>query len=237
MPVLCQRHCAFKMEISIRRFKGRILHNHRRPLLSLSLSHSLSLQYYNSHGNFLFLFSTKLCPVEACSCSVMPLTWCQVAKRTVLRSSWDLVHIDVQNTAQFWDHQCQALFRKLLKTFVYLYIKNHHFPNFVPHNFPKHPNTSSTLSFSLSFTKLKALLKAQLLSPSWSPPWSSSVKISQALPQALPKPLSHKFFKNFVIRFKDILREPEKVFNLGATTDLKFASNQTPIKLKRMDVT
>ena len=78
---------------------------------------SLSLQYYNSHGNFLFLYSTKLCPVEACSCSVMPLTWCQVAKRTVLRSSWDLVHTDVKNTAQFWDHQCQALFRKLLKTF------------------------------------------------------------------------------------------------------------------------
>ena len=42
--------------------------------LSLSL-----LQYYNSHGNFLFLFNQTLSS-EGCSCSAMPLTWCQVAK-------------------------------------------------------------------------------------------------------------------------------------------------------------
>ena len=57
----------------------------RARSLSLSL-----LQYYNSHGNFLFLFNQTLSS-EGCSCSVMPLTWCQVAKncfKLVLRYSF-----------------------------------------------------------------------------------------------------------------------------------------------------
>ena len=67
--------------------------------LSLSL-----LQYYNSHGNFLFLFNQTLSS-EGCSCSVMPLTWCQVAKncfKLVLRYSKFIFTLNTEYSLWLW---------------------------------------------------------------------------------------------------------------------------------------